>query len=651
MYFPTFFNNYLFCLLIVFTSYYSFGQSKKDSLLAAAENINAHDSLRTKAFYELSYLYRDIELDTALLYTKAMSEMAEENNLPQYKVRYFHMSAYYYSFSGEQDSAIHYLKKADEELKLHYTIKDEVAINTNYSVVYYHLGDYAKVLEYNEKAIELSKQNRSKDLHRAYYNRAIAFINLGMTEQAKNYFFLSYHQSKKEDDLNGSVGAMRGVAYILGVVEGKMDSMLYYLDEVKALCRVTNDNNNWCDYYMMERTTFNSIGDQEKALESMKQYLFHATQLNDSYKVMGAQTEMAKSANLAGNIELANTHYLQFEAMIPNNPYYDLIASNYKSWAQFESNNNNYKKAYELVEKHFSYQDSLNQKQNREALTKADAKYKSALKDATLAKQEIQIVKQSSQRNMSLSTALLFLCVAIFLWYRKQYSEKVFMNRMELDQQKINQLEREKKILSLSSMIEGQESERKRISQDLHDGLGGLLATIKVKFGVIQKEIAELESMNIYQQTSTMIDDACSEVRKIAHNMMPDSLTKLGLIEAIRDIAEHTTLLNIKVINLGTHSLSETQEIMLYRVIQEFINNTRKHANASEVIVQFSTDDNHSMLYLEDDGKGFDTHDSSQKTGLGLKSMASRVNFLGGSCELESVVGIGTTVQIKIPVD
>lgn len=98
----------------------------------------------------------------------------------------------------------------------------------------------------------------------------------------------------------------------------------------------------------------------------------------------------------------------------------------------------------------------------------------------------------------------------------------------------------------------------------------------------------------------------------------------MGLIEAVRDIAEYTSDIIIKVVNLGTHPFTESEQIMLYRVIQEFLNNTRMHANASQIIVQFSKEDEHSSIYLEDDGTGFDTND---KSGIGLKSMESRISF------------------------
>jgi len=120
-------------------------------------------------------------------------------------------------------------------------------------------------------------------------------------------------------------------------------------------------------------------------------------------------------------------------------------------------------------------------------------------------------------------------------------------------------------------------------------------------------------------------------------------------VEAIRDIAEYTTDIHVKVIHLGLHPLTQTQEIMLYRVIQEFLNNTRKHANATELIIQFSTDDQHSLIYLEDNGNGFDKNNTVSKDGLGLKSMESRIKFIDGTFELDSTLGVGTTLEIKVP--
>ena len=100
---------------------------------------------------------------------------------------------------------------------------------------------------------------------------------------------------------------------------------------------------------------------------------------------------------------------------------------------------------------------------------------------------------------------------------------------MQIQRQKIAELEQKNKLLALNSMIEGQESERLRIAQDLHDGLGGLLTTVKAHFNAIEREIANIKNMNVYEKTNQLIDEACAEVRRIAHDMVPHSLKMNGL--------------------------------------------------------------------------------------------------------------------------
>ena len=203
-------------------------------------------------------------------------------------------------------------------------------------------------------------------------------------------------------------------------------------------------------------------------------------------------------------------------------------------------------------------------------------------------------------------------------------------------------------------MITGQEEERKRIAKDLHDGLGGLLATVKLQFGALQKEMQKISELNVYKKTNNLIDDACVEVRKIAHNMMPDALMKLGLYDAVKDMAENineNNKINIRVNNIGFEKrLDETKEVMLYRIIQELLNNILKHAEAKNIIIQFSQHENELTLTVEDDGKGFDVETAINKGGLGLKSIRSRVDYLKGKLEVDSEMGVGSTTTVRVGV-
>ena len=187
----------------------------------------------------------------------------------------------------------------------------------------------------------------------------------------------------------------------------------------------------------------------------------------------------------------------------------------------------------------------------------------------------------------------------------------------------------------------------------MHDSLGGLLSTVKAHFTTIQKEIEQLEKLNITEKTNSLIDEACIEVRRISHNMMPHALSISGLQGAIEDIAEslreegYTTTLEIT--NLPK-AIESTKEVMIYRLVQEIISNLRKHSNSNTILIQLLGYQKELTLIIEDDGKGFDYEKAIEKGGLGLKSINSRVQYLDGTITWDSQPGKGTSITINIPV-
>ena len=134
--------------------------------------------------------------------------------------------------------------------------------------------------------------------------------------------------------------------------------------------------------------------------------------------------------------------------------------------------------------------------------------------------------------------------------------------------------------------------------------------------------------------------------------MMPDALMELGLLQATQDLAdliETSQRINVQIQAIEMNQrLTEKQEVMLYRIIQELMNNIIKYANAKNVIIQFSNFENHLTVEVEDDGKGFDVEVAKKAGGIGLASIASRVQYLNGTLEIESQIGVGTTTTIGI---
>ncbi|RYD86549.1 MAG: sensor histidine kinase, partial [Sphingobacteriales bacterium] len=218
----------------------------------------------------------------------------------------------------------------------------------------------------------------------------------------------------------------------------------------------------------------------------------------------------------------------------------------------------------------------------------------------------------------------------------------------ELNRNRIQELLRDQELVSIHSMLQGQETERKRIAQDLHDRLGSLLATVKLHF-----QMAKTDEQR--ELASSLMDEACQEVRQIAHNMVSGVLMKFGLVAALNDLSNAITSsgkVHMQTIAHGLNSrLPGNSEIEIYRIVQELVSNALKHAGAKEITVLLNKTGPTLNLIVEDDGKGFMPAKAKNKGGMGLKGVQSRVQQLQGELSIDSSPGRGTTVLIEIPVD
>ncbi len=251
---------------------------------------------------------------------------------------------------------------------------------------------------------------------------------------------------------------------------------------------------------------------------------------------------------------------------------------------------------------------------------------------------------------------IIFIVISVVLIILLLYAYKQRANSMkQRDELFALALEKEKqnsKISTLTALLEGQEQERGRLARDLHDGLGGLLSGTKLQLSSLDSHqsgsIKEGISKSIIQ-----IDGAVEELRRVAHNLMPDLLIKYGLEAAIKEFASRmsSNALEIHTEFIGyTDSLSEERQLIIYRIIQELVNNAIKHADASEIIIQISEEDDVLNLTVEDNGKGFDPTVSEVRKTAGFHNIESRVRFLKGTMNITSELNIGTSIELQIPI-
>jgi signal transduction histidine kinase len=229
-----------------------------------------------------------------------------------------------------------------------------------------------------------------------------------------------------------------------------------------------------------------------------------------------------------------------------------------------------------------------------------------------------------------------------------------FKQKQKLQQQRINELETEKQLEAAEAVVKGEEQERTRLAKDLHDGLGGMLSGIKYSFTTMKGNLVMTpENHQAFERSMDMLDSSIREMRRVAHNMMPEALIRFGLNTALNDFCNDINQSGaLKVIyqSIGIEGMEidQTTSITLYRVVQELINNTMKHAGANSAIVQLTKSNGQLSLTVEDDGKGFDTSLLKMNKGIGWINIQNRVDFLKGKLDIRSKEGEGTSVQIEL---
>lgn len=236
----------------------------------------------------------------------------------------------------------------------------------------------------------------------------------------------------------------------------------------------------------------------------------------------------------------------------------------------------------------------------------------------------------------------------------------LYQRRMLQHQENLRQLQLIKQHQLLEATFKAQEDERRRVARDLHDEVGAMLAVVKLNLhqmvtsANLQDEAFLAKSYNMKQQ----LDEVLTSVRRISHDLMPVVLEKMGLVPAFE--AMRRTLAATGHIELFLHynqkniRLPAQHELLLYRMVQELLNNTLKHARASQVNINLDFGAATTLLKYKDNGIGFNMdamrEEQQQSGGLGIMSLQSRTALLDGSIHIHSEPGTGTTAEISIPV-
>jgi signal transduction histidine kinase len=243
-----------------------------------------------------------------------------------------------------------------------------------------------------------------------------------------------------------------------------------------------------------------------------------------------------------------------------------------------------------------------------------------------------------------------FLMVVSFIFIYIRNQNKMLLQRQQLQHSKIAH---QKDLLE--AIITSQETERKRIGQDLHDDVGTALSGLRLTIELLQSQPAR-DNDKYVKLSKDIIDNVIKDVRNISHSLSPPALTYYGLNAAIEEkctIINQAGNLNIKLVNSAQallQGITPAVSLALYRVLEELINNTIKHAYASAVNIKFTqTDDGILLIDYNDNGKGVNI-DATRK-GMGLQNIESRLTVINATYEINTAEGAGFNVNIKCPLN
>jgi signal transduction histidine kinase len=254
----------------------------------------------------------------------------------------------------------------------------------------------------------------------------------------------------------------------------------------------------------------------------------------------------------------------------------------------------------------------------------------------------------------SLVVSFLLIITGYFAYAGRQAQSKMQLQQKEVQAMKLEKQLKEQEMLGIDLMIEGQEKERQRIANDLHDDLGAQLAAMKIKLESLEKQLTtESAPQQLVHETTSLLNEAYQKVRSMAHARHAGINAQDGLLPAVRNFASKVSVANRLAIQVEEHGmdtrLENSLEITLFRIIQELITNVIKHAQASEVIIHLTQHETSINVMVEDNGTGFDIATIQPGETMGLYSIQKRIENLGGQVTIDSIAQKGTTVIIDIP--
>jgi two-component system NarL family sensor kinase len=389
----------------------------------------------------------------------------------------------------------------------------------------------------------------------------------------------------------------------------------------------------------------------DSANEYLQKSLSLRKELKDNYGIAVCLIELTEINKDKKDFNRAINYAKQAVSFCKEINYPDMLQQGYLLLSEIYEQKKDFAEAYQAHKKYVTIKDSIfniaKSNQINELQTRYDTEKKEQRINLLNKESAIQKLKLTQRDGIIIFISLAFLfslIIGYLLYNRYKLRQNARLQNEVIAQQD----------LATKAVLNAEENERKRIAGELHDGLGQMFSAVKLNLSALADhfEFKDEHGKKMYGKTLSLVDESCKEVRVISHQMAPNVLLKAGLTSAVTDFINKIDVKKLKV-NLSTFGLQDRLdqniEIVLYRVIQEAVNNVIKHSGANSLDIQLTKDEEGINAMIEDNGNGFDTNQLEKFECIGLKNIRTRVTYLNGTVDFSSKSGQGTLIAIFIP--
>jgi signal transduction histidine kinase len=618
---------------------------------------NIADSMRAMSLMRLAIDYETLDtIKSARYYKEAIAFSSSKNLFYELGRTYFNRAillsngGHYDMAKTSLDSAMYFLEKSSafDALFRKAQVYSQMANNARYQ------NEFQKSIEYQLKSAAIfEKLDKLPNLLNVYLNISSFYKEQNEFEKQEVYVRKAIEVAKKTGAKADFFKTYCFLAFALNMQNKYKEaginidsSRKYYTQDVPYEVLVT--------YHLIAALVYMNLNQLDSSKSNFQQTLIIAEKNNAVFSIVESKLGLGRILTLQKKYQEAEKLLLAVSGQIKatNEKSQWIISLDYLSRLYDESGN--YKKAVFYYKEFKEVSDSISSEQNKQYASGLEVKYETEKKETQIRElQAVQKVQDLSIRQKNILNGIL-IGAAVTILLLSILGYRNYKQKQKLQQQRITELETLQHLSATEAVLKGEEQERTRLARDLHDGLGGMLSGIKYSLNTMKGNlIMTPDNHQAFERSMDMLDSSIKEMRRVAHNMMPEALVKFGLDTALKDYCNdinQTGALQVRYQSIGVENttIEQTTAITIYRIVQELINNIVKHAAAKNAIVQVSKTTDKTTVTVEDDGKGFDPEILKHAKGIGWSNIISRVDFLKGNLDVQSLDGKGTSVHIEL---